>query len=711
LPRSAARHAVGQIGCLRGERRRLLRLVISVAALTLLLAGPASTASAQVVNWGLDYGGFGSEGFDLPANPSGLSGAVAVAAGEQFSLALLSDGRVIAWGQNGLGELGRGSAEASKAALKVTGVREATAIAAGWDYGLALLRNGTAVAWGDNRFGQLGDGTMSGPEKCGSSACSTFAAPVEGLSEVTAIAAGPNQSLALRRDGTVLSWGGESHAHPTPTPVSGLSEVTAISAGDEGNLALLKNGTVMEWNEDGGPPQAVSGLSSRAVGLPNGGDEMVLLSNGTVMDWGGGYTGQLGNGTEGPGDESAVPVAVSGLSGVTVISEGSETRLALLGNGTVMAWGERVGNGFGEGRAGEGERQSDVPVQVGGLSEIDSIANGQYFSLVATPATSELPRTTPTIVTGGASSLTQDSATVNATVNPNGEDVSECEFEYGTTSSYGSNAPCAPSPGSGTAAVAVSASIGQLTANTTYHFRVRATNPEGTSESSDATFTTPPLAKVHWYWNGVRFEEGVKAPFISWGRLAFSGTNGGASTECLAVAGGYVENPVGGSAGAFEKAGVDSIEAFDLYDCVNTECEAAGGMPAVTAEDLPWSGSLSEEAERRVGLSTTAVRLFIHCRFGSQAPTERAGVGAQVGLEERTTIEYNAPGALSCATTGGGSWLGQEMAGSSAEKPSKTKFSEPGGELECGSGGTTITTGSLKMLGYGESTVLSAKGP
>jgi alpha-tubulin suppressor-like RCC1 family protein len=708
LPRGAS---PGQSGHVHVTVRWMLALVISMATLTLLLAGPASTASATVVNWGLLYGGYGTEGFDRPESPSGLSGAAAVAAGYEFSLALLSDGRVIAWGQNGFGQLGRGNTEAGKVALKVTGLREARAIAAGDEHSLALLPNGTVVAWGYNSFGQLGDGTTTGPEKCRGLACSTWAVPVEGLSDVTAIAAGGVHSLALRRDGTVLSWGGENNRNPTPTPVSGLSEVTAISAGRQTNLALLKDGTVMEWSEDGGPPMLVSGLGSRAVGLPNGGDEMVLLSNGTVMDWGEGSTGQLGNGTEGWGDESAVPVAVSGLSDVTAIAEGPETRLALLGNGTVMAWGERVGNGFGEGRAGEGERQSDVPVQVGGLTEIDSIANGQYFSLAATPATSELPRTTPTIVTGGASSLTQDSATVNATVNPNGEDVSECEFEYGTTSSYGSNAPCAPSPGSGTAAVAVSASIGGLAANTTYHFRVRATNPEGTGESSDTTFTTPPLAKVHWYWNGVRFEEGVKAPFISWGRLAFSGTNGGASTECLAAAGGYVENPLGGSAGAFERAGVDSIEAFDLYDCVNTECEAAGGMAAVTAEDLPWSGSLSEEAERRVGLSTAAVRLLIHCRFGSQAPTERPGVGAQVGLEERTTIEYNAPGALTCATTGGGSWLGQEIAGTSAEKPSKTKFSESGGELECGSGGTTITTGSLKMLGYGESTVLSAKGP
>ena len=43
-------------------------------------------------------------------------------------------------------------------------------------------------------------------------------------------------------------------------------------------------------------------------------------------------------------------------------------------------------------------------------------------------------------MTDTASSVTQTAATLNATVNPNGGEVSECEFEYGTTTSYGKTA-------------------------------------------------------------------------------------------------------------------------------------------------------------------------------------------------------------------------------------------------------------------------------
>ena len=56
----------------------------------------------------------------------------------------------------------------------------------------------------------------------------------------------------------------------------------------------------------------------------------------------------------------------------------------------------------------------------------------------------------------GRRSVTQTSATLNAKVNPNGVEVTECKFEYGTTTAYGSSAPCSPLPGSGTNAVAVS---------------------------------------------------------------------------------------------------------------------------------------------------------------------------------------------------------------------------------------------------------------
>ena len=83
---------------------------------------------------------------------------------------------------------------------------------------------------------------------------------------------------------------------------------------------------------------------------------------------------------------------------------------------------------------------------------------------------------------------------MNATVNPNGGEVTKCEFEYGTTNAYGSSASCASLPGSGESPVAVSAPISGLAPNTTYHFRISATNAGGTSKGADETFKTLPNA-------------------------------------------------------------------------------------------------------------------------------------------------------------------------------------------------------------------------
>src|SRR5207253_3081600 len=85
---------------------------------------------------------------------------------------------------------------------------------------------------------------------------------------------------------------------------------------------------------------------------------------------------------------------------------------------------------------------------------------------------------------------TQSTATLNATVNPNGGAVSDCHFEYGTSVFYEASVPCSSLPGSGTSAVAMSAEVEGLTANTTYHFRIVASNEGGSGSGADQTFTT-----------------------------------------------------------------------------------------------------------------------------------------------------------------------------------------------------------------------------
>jgi hypothetical protein len=94
------------------------------------------------------------------------------------------------------------------------------------------------------------------------------------------------------------------------------------------------------------------------------------------------------------------------------------------------------------------------------------------------------------VATQAATAVGQTGGTLNATVDPNGAEVSKCEFEYGETTAYGKTASCASLPGSGSSPVAVSAALTGLAASTTYHFRIVATNAGGTSDGADEKLTT-----------------------------------------------------------------------------------------------------------------------------------------------------------------------------------------------------------------------------
>jgi hypothetical protein len=145
-----------------------------------------------------------------------------------------------------------------------------------------------------------------------------------------------------------------------------------------------------------------------------------------------------------------------------------------------------------------GEGDVTVSAEIAGLSPRESV----HFRIVAANAggtsrglddtVTTLP-IAPTVVVGDATEVTQTKATLTASVNPNGGEVTRCEFEYGPTEAYGEAVACSPSPGSGASPVAVSAPLEGLSPNTTVHFRLFAANKGGISESTDHTLHTLPL--------------------------------------------------------------------------------------------------------------------------------------------------------------------------------------------------------------------------
>ena len=95
----------------------------------------------------------------------------------------------------------------------------------------------------------------------------------------------------------------------------------------------------------------------------------------------------------------------------------------------------------------------------------------------------------PQVAVGAGSALTPSSVTLEGQVTPEGRMVSSCDFEYGTSTSYGKTAPCETEHGEpigeGTKAVPVTAKLSGLSSGTTYHYRLVAGSAIGTNRSAD----------------------------------------------------------------------------------------------------------------------------------------------------------------------------------------------------------------------------------
>jgi len=101
-----------------------------------------------------------------------------------------------------------------------------------------------------------------------------------------------------------------------------------------------------------------------------------------------------------------------------------------------------------------------------------------------------LPTAPATVTTESPASVTQTGAMLKGKVNPHGGSVSSCRFEFGTTTSYGTNFSCTPPVEPVSSDVTETRSITSLASGTTYHYRLVVTSNAGTTQGGDVAFTT-----------------------------------------------------------------------------------------------------------------------------------------------------------------------------------------------------------------------------
>ena len=428
--------------------------------------------------WAWGYNNYGQLGNGTtmnqttPQQVAGLSGIVAIEAGDYHSLALRSDGTVWAWGYNYYGQLGDGSTTNRLTPVKVANLSGVIGIAANMTHSIAVRSDGTVWTWGCNSDAQLGDGTTTNR---------STPVQVTGLTGAVAVSAGISHSLALKADGTVWAWGNNNYGQlgdgttinrSTPVRVSNLSGIVSISTGYSHNLALRSDGTVWAWGSNGSnqlgdgtainkptpvfvidlggsqpAPTATVTFNYNYTGAPgvttvtvnqgsslgsampanptrsgynftgwntaaNGGGSafgsatvvsanttvyaqwtaqkpvdisnevisagythsLAVKANGTIWSWGDNSFGQLGDGTK---TSRNAPVQVTGLSGMQSVSAGAYHSLALRSDGTVWAWGYNIFGQLGDGSTGD----KSAPVQVSGLTNVIAVSAGYGHSL------------------------------------------------------------------------------------------------------------------------------------------------------------------------------------------------------------------------------------------------------------------------------------------------------------------------------------------
>jgi alpha-tubulin suppressor-like RCC1 family protein len=362
--------AIGTGVTLRAQMPRSRR-IISAGLETFLIEADGTVKAWSLVNTPGGQFGLGHDtrvppytAFEIP----GLRNVVDMASAVNASYALLANGSILSWGSNARGELGntplsdverlastRGN---SNTPTPVLGITDAVHIAAGDYHGLAVTRGGQVYVWGYNLYEQLGIEMPIIQFKTHTPAAMQylpFPLRVPGLSDVVAVAAGEQHSLALLKDGTIRAWGANKYGQvgdgtttnrKTPVSVIGVRNAVAIAADSVISAALLADGTVMTWGVGNSglgrktftrdvahpTPARVEGVTD-ITSLAIGSIHMVALTNtGTVISWGDNMIGEVGH-------RGTSPAPIPGLTNVASVEAYTGRTFAVLANGTIMALG------------------------------------------------------------------------------------------------------------------------------------------------------------------------------------------------------------------------------------------------------------------------------------------------------------------------------------------------------------------------------------
>jgi len=258
-------------------------VVLGMALLAACVLGTGvahSQSTGSIVGWG----------DQVVVEPASLEGIIAVAAGAVHSLGLKSDGTIVAWGYNSVGQCNVPAPNA-----------DFVAVTGGDWHSLGLKSDSTIVAWGYNYYGQC---NVPAPN-----------------ADFVAVAAGAYHGLGLKSDGTIVAWGYNYYGQCDVPPPN--ANFVAVAAGAYYSLGLKSDGTIVAWGDNDAGQCGVPAPNANFVAVAAGYEHSLgLKSDGTIVAWGDNNYGQCN--VPAP-NADFVAVAAGGLHSLGLKTSSSDT--------------------------------------------------------------------------------------------------------------------------------------------------------------------------------------------------------------------------------------------------------------------------------------------------------------------------------------------------------------------------------------------------
>ena len=175
-----------------------------------------------------------------------------VSSGLSHTAAIKTDGTLWTWGNGTNGRLGNAvTTNASTPVTTFAGGTNWKQVSAGNQYTVAIKTDGTLWTWGNAAGGKLGNGVTTNTSI--STPVTTFA----GGTNWKQVSAGGSHTAAIKTDGTLWTWGqgasgqlGNAQTTNIPTPITTFAGGTnwkQVSAGDDHTAAIKTDGTLWTW--------------------------------------------------------------------------------------------------------------------------------------------------------------------------------------------------------------------------------------------------------------------------------------------------------------------------------------------------------------------------------------------------------------------------------------------------------------------------------